>query len=385
MPITPKTGSLFHAETHFDFQLKGRRFHGSTGVKSKREAESVERLEKAKAKKWLEQTAKASISLRIDDVADRYWLEVGQYHVGADTTERDLARLIEYFGPDKLLTDIGDDDVTKLVAWRRGHRVARYRKVDGKNVKDEGAPFVAPATVNRSTTEVLKKLFTRATAWGVQFNKEPGWKKHWLNEPEERVRELMPDELKALDATARDDYRDVLDFADASGLRLKECLLRWPEVNWQGMQIVKLGKGERKIVVRITPLIRSILWPLQGQHPEFVFTYIAKRTRKDKDLIKGKRYPITYNGLKTEWKRQRARSGIKNFRFHDKRHDFATKLLRESRNPKLVQKALNHRNIKTTLKYAHVLDDEIGNAVEAMQEKREKSRNLSRSQPKKSA
>jgi integrase len=71
-------------------------------------------------------------------------------------------------------------------------------------------------------------------------------------------------------------------------------------------------------------------------------------------------------------------SAILDFRFHDKRHDFATKLLRESRNLKLVQKALNHRNIKTTLKYAHVLDDEIADAIEAMQEKREKSRNKSR-------
>lgn len=153
-----------------------------------------------------------------------------------------------------------------------------------------GAPKDEAAAVNRSTTEVLKKLFTRAKAWGVKFDQEPDWKTHWLKEPEERVRELMPDELDLLDSTAREDYRDIMDFADASGLRLKECLLRWPEVNWQGKQIVKVGKGGRKIVVRITPLVRSILWPLQGQHPEFVFTYLAKRTRKHKGLIKGQRY-----------------------------------------------------------------------------------------------
>lgn len=68
---------------------------------------------------------------------------------------------------------------------------------------------------------------------------------------------------------------------------------------------------------------------------------------------------------------------------HDKRHDFATKLLRDSMNLKLVQQALNHRNIKTTLKYAHVLDEEIASAVEAMQKKREKSRKQSRTTAKK--
>jgi hypothetical protein len=174
---------------HYDFQLKGHRFHGSTGVKSKREAEGIERLEKARVRQQLEKAGKAKTSLRIDDVADRYWLEIGQYHAGKDTTERDLARLIEYFGPDKLLSDIHDDDTTKLVAWRRGHRVTRH----GKGKKKE-APLLAAATVNRSVTEPLKKLFTRAKAWSVQFDAEPDWKKHWLPEPEERVRELMPEE-----------------------------------------------------------------------------------------------------------------------------------------------------------------------------------------------
>ncbi|WP_371748367.1 tyrosine-type recombinase/integrase [Bradyrhizobium sp. CCBAU 53338] len=359
--------------------MKGHRFHGSTGVKNEREAQAIERVEKAKARKYVEAAGKAKASLRLDDVADRYWEEIGQHHVGSDTTERDLARLIEYFGPDKLLTDIDDDEVTKLVAWRRGQKVVRRKKVDGRMKQDPEAPLVSPATVNRSTTEVLKKLFTRAKAWRVQFDHEPDWKKHWLPEPEEITRELKPDELERFDATAREDYRDILDFADASGVRLNECLLRWSEVNWQGQQIVKQGKGGLKITVRITPLIRSILWPLQGHHSEFVFTYVAKRTRKDKCLVKGQRYPVTYNGLKTEWKRHRARAGVEGFRFHDKRHDFATKLLRDSKNLKLVQKALNHRNIKTTLKYAHVLDEEVGSAIEAMQEKREKSRNLSRS------
>jgi hypothetical protein len=298
MSVYPHKESLFY---HFDFQFKGRRFHGSTGCTNKREAETFERAERERAKQEAK-VAPSAVSTKLDDVAGRYWSEVGQHHVGSDTTWRDIERLIGYFGPTKLLTEIRDDDVAKLVAWRRGQQAAWKKKIKGKLVQNPAAPLVSNATVNRSTTEVLKKLITRAKAWGIRFEHEPDWQAHWLEEPEERVRELMPDELHALDGTARDDYRAVLDFADASGLRLNECLLRWPEVNWQGKQIIKMGKGGRKIVVRITPLIRSILWPLQGQHPEFVFTYVAQRTRKEKGLIKGQRYPITYNGLKTEWK-----------------------------------------------------------------------------------
>ncbi len=359
---------------HFDFQFKGARFHGSTGCTSKREAEGVERAERDKAKQQVRLTASA-VSTKLDDVVGRYWTEIGQHHVGADTTWRDIERLIGYFGATKLLTEVLDDDVARLVAWRRGHRVTRH----GKGKKNAStAPLIAPATVNRSTTEVLKKLFTRAKAWGIHFDQEPTWKRHWLKEPQERARELHGSEADRLDDVTRDDYRPIFEFTSAAGLRKKECLLRWSEVNWNARRIDKLGKGGKRVSVPITDTIRDILWPLQGHHETMVFTYIAKRTRKKQNLIRGERYPITYSGLKSAWKRIRADAGLTDFRFHDFRHDFATKLLRETRNLKLVQKALNHADIKTTTKYAHVVDDEVAVGVDAMQKSRRKSRKLTR-------
>lgn len=355
---------------HFDFQFKGDRFHGSTGCTSRREAEAFERIERGRAKQRIRQAASA-VSTKLDDVAGRYWHEIGQHHAGADTTWRDIGRLVDYFGPTKLLTEILDDDVAKLVAWRRGHRVTRH----GKGKKNAAsAPLIAPATVNRSTTEVLKKLFTRAKAWGVRFDREPNWRSHWLKEPQERVRELHGSEADQLDDATRDDYRPILEFTGVSGLRMNECLLRWSEVNWEARRIEKQGKGGKRVSVPITDVIREILWPLRGHHPEMVFTYVARRTRKHQKLIKGQRYPVTYSGLKSAWKRIRAAAKVADFRFHDYRHDFATKLLRETRNLKLVQKALNHTNIKTTAKYAHVLDDEVAAGLDAMQKSRRKSR-----------
>ena len=46
------------------------------------------------------------------------------------------------------------------------------------------------------------------------------------------------------------------------------------------------------------------------------------------------------------------------------RHDFGTKFLRATGNLKLTQKAMNHSDINTTLKYAHVLDSEVAEALE---------------------
>ena len=102
-----------------------------------------------------------------------------------------------------------------------------------------------------------------------------------------------------------------------------------------------------------------------------VFTYIARRTRGT--IVKGQRYPITYSGIKTEWRRLRSRAQIEGFRFHDFRHDFGTKLLRQTGNLKLVQKALNHADIKTTTRYAHVLTEEVAEALETLQKSRNNS------------
>jgi integrase len=322
----------------------------------------VEKAEKQKARRRIAEQQGASNSLLLDHVIDRYWQEVGQHHVGADHTFRDLGRLIDFFGKDKLLTEITDNDVTKLVAWRRGHRVLNRK-------------LISNSTVNVSTTEVLKKLFTCAKRkWSVRFDREPDWKAHMLPEPTERVRELVGDESDRLEGATRADFRPFFEFVRESGLRRKECLLlRWSEVNWAGGQIVKLGKGGRRIATPLTPTIRAILEPLQGHHPEFVFTYVAQHTKKGN--VRGRRYPLTLGGLKSAWQQIRKRAGVTGFRFHDFRHDFATKILRRTGNLKLVQKALNHADIKTTTRYAHVLNDEIAEAMEQVSRDRRALRN----------
>jgi integrase len=357
----------------FDFQHRGRRFYGSTNCTSRKEAERFESLEREKARALLKAIARSKTSLAIDDVADRMWNDSAQYDADPKATETNLARLIEYFGKTKSLNEIDHSEAKKLVAWRRGHRVSRR----GKRTKEEqdALPLIANATVNRSTTKVLERLFTFAKAEGAVFEKEPKWGDLMLPEPPERVRELQSEEGEALDGAMRDDYEPFFAFVRACGLRLKECVtLRWTEVNFGTRQIVRVGKGGRRVVFPITPAIREILFPLQGQHSEFVFTYLAVYGNKRLGRVRGERYPLTYNGAKSAWQVMRARSGVTGFRFHDFRHDFGTKLLRDSGNLKLVQKAMNHRDIKSTLRYAHVLDEDVAAAVEQLAESRIKSR-----------
>jgi integrase len=357
----------------FDFQHEGHRFHGSTKCTTRRDAERFEAAEIEKAKALVKATRRAKVSLAIDDVADRLWNDSAQYDAEPKATDTNLARLIEYFGQSKPLTDIDHNAAKDMVAWRRGQRVSRR----GKRTKEQeqALPLVSNATVNRSATKVLQRIFTFAKAEKAVFENEPDWETLLLPEPEERVRELQDNEANALDDAMRADYEPFFEFVGTSGLRQKECVtLKWPEVNFGTRQIVRLGKGGRRAVFPITDAIWDILFPLQGQHPEFVFTYVAVYGNKRLGRIRGQRYRLTLSGAKSAWQRMRAKSGVKDFRFHDFRHDFGTKLLRDSGNLKLVQKALNHRDIKSTLRYAHVLDEDVAVAVERLAESRKKSR-----------
>jgi integrase len=340
---------------HFDFQCRGHRFHGSTKVTTRREAEKVEAAERERAKGLVAQIESANTSLRLQDIASRYWTEHAQHLAGAANTWCLLGILIGYFGKDKLLTEIADDDVAKFVAWRRGHR--------------NGDRLISPFAVNHTIT-ALRKLFTRAKLWGVRFAHEPKWTRHLLRLPVERVRELSDNEADKLDAVMRADYAPFFAFARASGLRLAECLLKWSEV--EGKQIVKLGKGGKRVTVPITSEIAAILRPLRGHHADYVFTYVCEH--REHGRVKGQRYPITYAGVQTYWRRLRKQSGVIGLRFHDLRHDFATKLLRETGNLRLVQKALGHASIKTTTRYAHVLDSEVAEATERVAKSRTQSR-----------
>jgi integrase len=92
-----------------------------------------------------------------------------------------------------------------------------------------------------------------------------------------------------------------------------------------------------------------------------IWTYEVQRGKH-----KGARKPITYSGLRRVIRNALSEADIKDFRIHDLRHDFATKLLRYTRNLALVKAALGHGDISSTVRYAHVLDEEIAQGMQGL-------------------
>ncbi len=311
-------------------------------------------------------------------MALRYMTDVGDHHAGegASITEGKVARLVKYFGKDKLMTDITHDDVVKLVNWRRGHKVG----------EGENARRISPFTVN-DTTEQLKKLFTYIKARHVALPKHTpnfGDAAVWLKEPKARPRSLSPSEHTRLTnaVDVRPDAEPLILFKRITGKRKTECFtLEWTQVKWDRSIIERKGKGDAWVTIKITPAIRALLWPLRGHHPKYVFTYVAQRnmTVKRKDgsterLVAGKRYPFTKDGLRRIWNNIRVEAGLPTtgddrFRMHDLRHDFAINFLRDNPSAhgmKMLQKALDHADFGTTANtYGDVHEQEVADAVEA--------------------
>jgi len=352
----PKGGRFFI----YDFERGGRRFSGSTKRTERRAAERIEDVLIKQAEREAELARRIGAQGRREEpitmaiAAARYFEEVGKHHAAPKTTERDLNRAIDWFGTEKRLEAITDEEVSRWVAERRSERVK------GR----PNAPLVSNARVNRATIDLLRKLFARARkSWKLRFHAEPDWPAQRLRERGELVRELRADDEARLVVALPSGYRDLWRFALASGQRLRECFLDWSQVDEVAGTITITKKGGKLHVFPISREMRAILSAQPGNRVGPVFWYVCRRASiKHRS---GRQYPVTYEGMKTVWRRTAKRLNIA-LRFHDMRHTAATRLLRRSGNLKFAQQLLGHADIKTTAKfYAHVTFEDLRRALDA--------------------
>lgn len=341
MPIFKRPGSETYS---YDFRLKGVRYSGNTGCSNKREAERFEEEQRKRAKTSI---ADGNKPMTMEIAVLRYWEEVGKHHVNSDTTLRTIAWLESELGKRKLVSEIRSNDIARLIAKRR--------------LPDANGKSPSPATVNRSVTQPMRAILTRAAETWDQIVQKIDWSKHMLKEPQERVRELKETEETVLFATLRNDYHHIVKFALLTGCRMQECLdLEWRNIDWRNMEMRVTGKGSKTRTIPMTKAVYALLWTYP-RAADRVFTYLVQRADKGP---RGKRLPIEREGLKSIFERAVDKAEIEDFSFHDLRHTCATRLLRRRGNIRLVKDLLGHEDINTTLKYAHVTKEDLRAAME---------------------
>ena len=335
----------------FDFQIKGHRFYGSTESKNEREAKEVEKAKRAEAARLvIDSIATGRKPMTVAVACDRWWDQVGKHGSDPDL-ERALNWLADHLGPQVALHDINDDMVSSAVEARR-------KCVMRAGVDDKGKQLYRPIgnrTVNKTVTSLLRRVMRKARkAWSVTILKEPDWKEHFLTERKRPVREITAAEDVALDNIESIEYAQLREFAEIMGLRRKELLLTWPQVDFNEKVIRIIGKGDVPATLPLTRRAYEILWGLRGNDRLHVFTFVAQRTRRcpktGRDFVKGKRYPMTYYGIGTNRRRKWPKAGV-DARLHDTRHTTGQRTLRTTGNLKLVQTLLRHTEIGTTAEF----------------------------------
>lgn len=141
-----------------------------------------------------------------------------------------------------------------------------------------------------------------------------------------------------------------------AGLRSSEVLnLKVRDIDWMsGKLSVREGKGQKDRTLWLNEGDLELLKSWRERRPEpceLLFTTLQSG-------------PVSGRYLRTMVARVAKKAGIeKRVHPHLLRHSFATDLYRKTKNIRLVQKALGHEDLSTTMIYTHIIDDELEDAL----------------------
>ncbi|SUD77493.1 tyrosine-type recombinase/integrase [Pseudomonas putida] len=143
-----------------------------------------------------------------------------------------------------------------------------------------------------------------------------------------------------------------------TGIRRGELFnLKWERVSFSTKTITIIGDTTKTNETRHIPLNKEALETLQEWQ---------KQSGKKSGFV----FPSSDGGrledVKSAWLGLLERAGITGFRWHDMRHDFASRLVMAGVPLNTVRDLLGHSDIKMTLRYAHLAPDTKAAAVELL-------------------
>jgi hypothetical protein len=187
--------------------------------------------------------------------------------------------------PDTLLVGIDPEAVTNAAARRARTPLRRYNRKTGTVMPTKKKPLPSDATANRQIVEPMQRLLhCGKTIWKLpidldQFN----WKKLRKAEPDERVRELFPEEEQMFWKALREDYHPICEMYLISGRRRSDWVKLPKRKVDRTAGTVRVPSRKRKkkgeITVTLTERELQIICEEWEKAPDckYVFTYEARQ------------------------------------------------------------------------------------------------------------
>ncbi len=213
-----------------------------------------------------------------------------------------------------------------------------------------------PATVNRIMA-TLKHMFSKAVEW--EMVEEETLKRirrvKLLKENNKRSRFLEEEECQILIDSAEPHLKPILITALNTGMRKTEILtLTWDNVDLKhGFILLNVTKNDERREIPVNETMRQMLVNLPRRLDVHYLFF---------DAVSGKRYI----DVKTSFHTACRRAKIRDFRFHDLRHTFASHLVMAGVDIMTVKELLGHKTLAMTLRYAHLAPSHKSKAVEML-------------------
>lgn len=219
---------------------------------------------------------------------------------------------------------------------------------------------ICNATINRKMNP-FKASLNKAVEWGFLKAYPLKGLKALKVEDDSVVRYLSNDEEQRLFSTLSSFKGQAIYYmtllAYNCGLRKNEVLsLTWDNIDWKQKQLSVRAAYSKSSKTRHIPI------------NDYLFMQLGLWWQAAGSPNKGLVFPSPLTGIKYEnitgyWHRLLAEAKIENFRFHDLRHHFASKLVMAGVDLNTVRELLGHSDIKMTLIYAHLSPQHKADAV----------------------
>jgi integrase len=332
----------------YDFTIDGHRFRASTELRRKAGAQ----IEEDRAREAAKLGLSGKQDRTIEDAADLWFAARIKGKKSEKTVYQRLKIMLRHIGPDTLVSRIDAPQIAEAIAARRLDPIGATHKHKRKIVR-----VPSNSTVNRDLIDTtLRPVLTYAReVLKAPVNDIP-WTSLKLSEPKERERAFTADELARWREALPEWHRPVFDFAGRYGVRLQEAFFPIVNVDVEvGRVFVRLRKNGKPHTVRLLPEDAAAMAARYGRGKAAGLDTVWFRERKGGELT-----PIRWRGFQSASRRALDQCKISDARpCHDLRHHAATTMMRKTGNLAAVKKLLGHENIASTMRYAHVTEDDV--------------------------
>jgi integrase len=171
---------------------------------------------------------------------------------------------------------------------------------------------------------------------------------------DERGYDLLPDLRKWPYA---DHLKPMIVLSLNLGVRRGELFnLTWADVDLRTRNIHIAGEGTKSGLTRHIPLNETAHACLRDW----------KKQTRGSGLVFVNQHGHRFDHCNTAWRGVLVEAGIKNYRWHDQRHTFASRLVVEGVDLNTVRELLGHSDLSMTLRYAHLAPHVKQDAVDTL-------------------